>query len=309
MGTADGRHARRQGLRATGWITFLAGLLACASNFRPVPDPVAVRVGAIDTAALEAAVEAVPTGLEARAERLEALFHAAGCSDHVKAELPRDSPRSSVTCELPGRTASIILVGANLDQAHDGAKVEDNWASSALLPFLYKAIAAEPREHTYLFTGFAHPVLRQHGSRQFLRSLGEAGRARIRAMVELKGLGIGTTAFVSTRADANLRQDLLAVSKTLDLPVRETSSITSVSALSKGTRRYHVPTLTVHSLDRKTARVLAGSVLDETPDRSDQGDFLDTARVLAVYLAYLDDTLRIRADQIAAEKTGEYEGP
>jgi hypothetical protein len=55
--------------------------------------------------------------------------------------------------------------------------------------------------------------------------------------------------------------------------------------------------------------VLAGSVLDETPDRSDQGDFLDTARVLAVYLAYLDDTLRIRADQIAAEKTGEYEGP
>jgi hypothetical protein len=258
-----------------------------------------VRVGTIDRAALEAAVEAVPVGVHSRAERLEALFQEAGCGAHTTSELPGGTPEANVVCTLPGRIPGTIVVGANLDRASDGIGAVDNWSGVALLPSLYRAVAAEPREHTYLFAGFAHVALRQRGSRQFLRHLGEKGRAQIRGMVNLKGLGLGTTAIWTTMADRNLRQDLFAVTKALDLPLRETRFFSNVSVDSRSFRYYGIPTLTVHSFDRKSARVLAQPIIDRSPDRIDRSDYFDTARTLAVYLAYLDDTLRIREEERA----------
>jgi hypothetical protein len=310
MGTADGRHASGRRLRATGWIALLVGALACASDFTPVPDPVSVRVGTIDRPTLEAALEAVPVGMHRRAERLEALFIEAGCGEHTRSEMPGGTPEANVVCELPGRSPWTILVGANLDRASDGIGAVDNWSGIALLPSLYQAVAAAPREHTYLFAGFAHVALKQRGSRQFLRRLGEEGRARIRAMISLKGLGLGTTAIWSTQADRNLRQDLFAVTKALDLPLRETRFFSNVSVDAQSFRYYDIPTLTVHSFDRKSARVLAQPGLDRSPDRIDRQDYFDTARTLGVYLAYLDDTYRIRAaDSTPAEQTGDSDSP
>jgi hypothetical protein len=275
--------------------------LACASDFVPVPDPVSVRVGSIDPALLEATLEAVPLGMHARAERLETLFLEAGCGDHTRAELPGGTPEANVWCELPGRSSDTVVVGANLDRANDGIGAVDNWSGVAVLPSLYRALAVEPREHTYLFAGFAHAKLHERGSRQFLRRMGEDGRSRIVAMVDLKGLGIGTTAIWTTHADRNLRQDLFAVTKALDLPLRETRFFSNVSVDSDSFRFYGIPTLTVHSFDRRSARVLAQPVIDRTPDEIDRDLYYDTARTLAVYLAYLDDTLRIRAERAEDE--------
>jgi Zn-dependent M28 family amino/carboxypeptidase len=263
----------------------------------PVPDPVAVRVGTVDRAALEAALEAVPLGIRARAEQLEVLFQQAGCGAHTHREMPGGTPEANVWCELPGRSDATLVVGANLDRANDGIGAVDNWSGIALLPSLYQAIAVEPREHSYVFAGFAHAKLHQRGSRQFLRRMGPEERAKIVGMVDLKGLGIGTTAIWTTQADRNLRQDLFAVTKALGLPLRETRFFSNVSVDSQSFRFYGIPTLTVHSFDRRSARVLAQPVLDRSPDRIDRDAYYETARTLAVYLAYLDDTLRIRAER------------
>jgi hypothetical protein len=297
MGTVEGRWAARRRPWEVAGIVLALVALACAGSFTPVPDPVAVRVGSIDRATLEATLEAVPEGIPARAERLEVLFRNAGCGEHTYAELPGGTPEANVWCELPGRSESTFVVGANLDRASDGIGAVDNWSGVALLPSLYQALAAEPREHTYLFIGFAHVALRQRGSRQFLRRMGEDERENIRGMVNLKGLGIGTTAIWTTQADRNLRQDLFAVTKALDLPLRETRFFSNVSVDSDSFRFYGIPTLVVHSFDRRSARVLAQPILDRSPDRIDRELYYQTARTLAVYLAYLDDTFRIRAER------------
>jgi hypothetical protein len=276
--------------------------LACASSFMPVPDPVAVRIGSIDRALLEATLEAVPLGIQSRAERLEVLFREAGCAEHTRAEMPGGTPETNVWCELPGRSEATLVVGANLDRANDGIGAVDNWSGIAMLPSLYQALAIEPREHTYLFAGFAHAKLHQRGSRQFLRRMGAERREKIVGMVDLKGLGIGTTAIWTTQADRNMRQDLFAVTKALALPLRETRFFSNVSVDSQSFRFYGIPTLTVHSFDRRSARVLAQPVLDRSPDQIDREAYFDTARTLATYLAYLDDTFRIRAERSQEEE-------
>jgi hypothetical protein len=263
----------------------------------PVPDPVSVRVGEIDTAALEAHLEAVPLGMHARAERLYELFQQVGCGEHTSKELPGGTPEANVWCELPGRTPERFVVGANLDRANDGVGAVDNWSGVAMLPSLYRAVAVEPRHYTYVFAGFAHAQLHERGSRQFLRRMGPEEREKIVGMVDLKGLGIGTTAIWSTKADRNMRQDLFAVTKALGLPLRETRFFTNVTVDSSSFRYYGIPTITIHSFDRRSARVLAQPILDRSPDEIDRPHYFDTARTLAVYLAYLDDTMRIRAER------------
>lgn len=296
-----GRRGPRRGrLAASGLACALLGP-ACASDFVPVPDPVSVRVGGIDQALLESTLESVPLGWTARAERLEVLFREAGCGEHTQMVLPGGTPEANVWCTLPGRSTDTVIVGANLDRANDGIGVVDNWSGIAVLPSLYRAVAAAPRYHTFVFAGFAHAKLHERGSRQFLRRMGEDGRSEIVAMVDLKGLGIGTTAIWTTKADRNLRQDLFAVVKALDLPLRETRFFTNVSVDSESFRFYGIPTITVHSFDRRSARVLSQPVLDRDPEQIDRAFYYDTARTLAVYLAYLDDTLRIRAARAADE--------
>lgn len=278
-----------------------AGVLACADRFTPVPDPVRVRVGNIDARALEATLGTVPRPIPERIERIVELFRQAGCgTEFLEVSLPGKTPYPNVICTLPGRSRKTIVVGAHVDRPADGNGVVDDWTGASLLPHLYRALAIERREHSFMFVGFGHATLKEQGSHGFLRRLDDERRENIRAMVDLKGLGLGPTAVWVSQADRDLRQDLYAVAKALGLPLQSVRFYTNVTADSKAFRFWGIPAITIHSFDKENARMLEQSYRDRDPSQVDMGAYFDSARLIAVYLGYLDDTLRIR-DQRGGE--------
>jgi len=275
--------------------------LACAKPFVPVTDPLRIRVGAIDAGQLQASVSDVPEKNADRIERVTQLFQQAGCgSEFLEVALYGGTPYPNVICTLPGRSSYTIVVGANVDKPLDGKGVIDNWTGAAMLPHLYRSLAAAPREHSFLFIGFGHVLKDEQGSRGYLRRLGAEKRDRIRAMVSLKGLGLGPTSVWSTQADRNLRQDLFAVAKALGLQLDAVRFFKNVNTDSEAFLFWGIPSITVTSFDKSNARLLEEPVRDRDISQIDLAAYYDTARLLAHYLAYLDDTLRLREDRKVA---------
>jgi hypothetical protein len=267
------------------------------SRFVPVPDPVSVRVGEIDRLPLFESLNAAPQSNAKRADRLYTLFEQAGCSEGLIRALPGGSPTPNVLCVLQGSTPWTLVVGAHLDKAGEGSGAADNWSSIAMLPTLYRALRDEPRHHTFVFAGFGYAQLKQAGSRGFLRRMSDEQRDKILGLVNLKGLGLSSTALWAGQADRNLRQDLYAVSRALDLPLREVRFFQNVTTDVRAFRLWGIPAITVHSFDSKNARILSRPQLDGGAVRIDVDQYYDSARMLAAYLAYLDDTMRIRREK------------
>ncbi len=297
---ANGRREGGAGARAlvVGLLAASALALGCLeSRFIPVPEPVSVRLGEIERLPLFESLTPAPESNAKRADRLYTLFEQAGCSETLVRELAGGAPTPNVVCVLQGRTPWTLVVGAHLDKAGEGSGAADNWSSIALLPTLYKSLRKEQRNHTFMFAGFSHAQLKQTGSRGFLRRMSDAQREKILAMVNLKGLGLSSTALWQGQADRNLRQDLYAVARALDLPLREVRFFQNVTTDVRAFRLWGIPAITVHSFDSKTARILARPELDGDAFRIDIDQYYDSARMLATYLAYLDDTMRIRREK------------
>ena len=104
------------------------------------------------------------------------------------------------------------------------------------------------------------------------------------------------TAMWGNRADDNLRQDLFSVSRALDLPLRDVGFQKNVALDAKAFRGAGVPTITVHSMDRRTARLLTEPYRDRGVAAIDWESYAESARMLVFYLAYLDTTLQLRVD-------------
>ena len=104
------------------------------------------------------------------------------------------------------------------------------------------------------------------------------------------------------KADRNLRQDLFSVAKALDLPLDSVRFYKNVNTDSKSFAYYGIPAITVHSFDSESARLLAQPYRDRDPSRIDLKAYYDSARLLAVYLAYLDGTLELREQRRGQEQ-------
>ncbi|HVH17501.1 MAG TPA: M28 family peptidase [Myxococcota bacterium] len=283
----------------------LVAALACSKPFVPVTDPLRIRVGTIDSAQLEATLVEVPEKNADRIERLKQLFQQAGCgSEYLEVSLHGGTPYPNVICTLPGRSSNTIVVGANVDKPPDGKGIVDNWTGAALLPHLYRSLAAAPRAHSFLFIGFGHVLKDEQGARGYLRRLGAERRDRIRAMVNLKGLGLGATSVWATQADRNLRQDLHAVAKAMGLPLESVRFFKNVNADSEAFLFWGIPSITVTSYAKSNARLLENPIRDRETSQIDLPAYYDSARLIALYLAYLDDTLRLREERSAEVPPG-----
>jgi hypothetical protein len=289
----EGRVTRRTVLAA-----LVLAAISCRAPFVPVTDPLRVRAGAVDAGQLESSVQQVPEKNMDRIERLRQLFQQAGCgSEYLEVSHHGGTPYPNVICTLPGRSPYTIVVGANVDKPPDGKGVVDNWTGAAMLPHLYRSLAASERQHSFLFIGFGHVLKDEQGSRGYLRRLGAERRDRIRAMVNLKGLGLGPTSIWSTQADRNLRQDLHAVAKAIGLPLEQVRFFRNVNADSEAFLFWGIPSITITSYTKRNAHVLEHPIRDRDASQLDLPAYYDSARLLSLFLAYLDDTLRLREER------------
>jgi hypothetical protein len=272
-------------------------LAACAAGPASevvAPGPLRVRIGPIDPVALETAAKDPPRALRDRTGYLVDLLWEAGCA---AVELPRDgSPDPDVACSLPGRTSDRIVVLAHLDRGVDESGMPRHWRGASLLPSLYRALGVEERQHSFEFAAFGRSPRRSLGdtwSRQRPPPPGEG----VRAVVEILDLDPIALAFAST--DDGLSQDFvsagLAVGRPLDSLLRVTGS------------RPRQPLAGVPTIAIASPRGGGGS--EELPAVAASRDpattgYHSAARLIAVYLGYLDETLRVRAGATPSADAG-----
>jgi hypothetical protein len=227
---------------------------------------------------------------EERKATLLRLFQEAGCRDQSLSEQPVDGERlPNVICTLPGLTDSVIIVGAHFDLAESGEGVVDNWTGASLLPSLFEGLRGHGRHHTFVFVGFTEEEKGLIGSKFYAARLTREQRARTRAMVNLDTLGLSDTKVWASRADPNLLKALFGVAGAMQLPLEIVNADRMGKADSESFVEIKIPSITIHSLTEETLPILHTSRDRWEAVRLD--DYLRTCRLIAAYLAFLDNFL------------------
>jgi hypothetical protein len=275
----------RAGLSRIFATLFVVGTIgvACAraqGQFRPATREI-----------IEAHLKSFSTKNNEREALIRKWFAESGCNDSNLSEqsLERKLP-PNVICVLPGETQEVILVGAHTDHVDSfGDGVVDNWTGASLLPSLLFSLSAQPRHHTFVFAGFSAEEKGLIGSAYYADHLTPEQRARIEAVVNLDSLGLGPTEVWASHADQLLLSALGAVGAATKLPVSVMNVDRVGTADSESFARYHIPRITLHSVTSETLPVLHSS--RDKLNAVKMNDYYDSYRLIAVYLAYLDDVL------------------
>jgi Peptidase family M28 len=200
-----------------------------------------------------------------RVLELEKMFREAGCE-------PTEQPvkglhQPNVLCLLPGSTRSLIVVGGHLDHVEEGTGVIDDWSGASMLPSLYQSLATHPREHTFLFIGFAGEEEGLLGSEFYVKHLTSEERKGIAAMVNLECLGIGKTEVWTSHSEPILVRMLMASAKSLDLPLGGINVERVGTTDSESFAHYLIPRITITAI---TQKFMASAAQQEGQHQRDQ---------------------------------------
>jgi len=218
------------------------------------------------------------------------MFTEAGCNDEwLQEQAVRRQKIPNVICVLPGRSEATIIVGAHFDHSGHGMGVVDNWSGAALLPSLVESLNREPRKHTFIFVGFTQEEKGLIGSRFYAKQMTREQVAQTRAMVNLDSLGLGPTKVWLNRSDERLSAALFAIAKAMKLPVEAINADQVGDEDSRFFRERKIPTVVLHSVTQDTLPVLHSSSDKRAVVK--MTDYVNTYRLIAAYLAYLDSVL------------------
>ena len=206
-----------------------------------------------------------------------------------KQTIGRELP-PNVICVLPGQTPETIVVGAHTDHVDAGDGVVDNWTGAVLLPALLYSLSAHSRHHTLIFIGFSAEESNLTGSRYYAAHLTRAQRARIEAVVNFDSLGLGPTEVWASHADKTLFDALQTTARAAKLPLTVMNPERGASADSESFAPYRIPRITLHSVTEQTWPILHSP--SDNLDAVKTNDYYDSYKLIAKYLAYLDNTLK-----------------
>jgi len=225
-----------------------------------------------------------------REATLKQLFADAGCdAQHVSEQSVKKSRLPNVVCMFPGSSDKVIIVGAHFDHVSEGDGVVDNWSGASLLPSLYEAIKVEPRKHTYLFIGFTDEEKGEVGSHFYVQHMTKEQVAATDAMVNLDTLGLAPSEVWISHSDKRLANALVYIAKQINAPLSAVNVEQVGSSDGEQFAGRNIPRITIHSLTQETwnARILHTSKDRITAMHLD--DYYQTYRLLAAYLAFLDE--------------------
>jgi len=227
-----------------------------------------------------------------REATLKQMFSDAGCDDrHLSEQAVKGSKLPNVICSLPGTSDKVIIVGAHFDRVSEGDGVVDNWSGASLLPSLYEAVKNEPRKHTYIFVGFTDEEQGEVGSRFYVRQMTKEQVAASDAMVNLDTLGLAPSEVWASHSDKHLTSVLVNIAERLSLPLTGVNAEQIGSTDSEQFAERKIPRITIHSL---TQKALSAGILHSSKDKISAiqpDDYYQTYRLVAVYVAFLDQAL------------------
>ncbi len=244
----------------------------------------------VEQGTVEQRLKTAPAKNPEREPKLHQLFEGAGCTgEALKEAAVKGSKSPNLICTLQGESDSVIVVGAHFDKVAAGEGVVDNWSGASLLPSLFESLNGEPRRHTFVFIGFTDEEKGLVGSEAYAKRLTPEERGKIRAMVNMDSLGLSPTKVWLSRADKDLAEALNQVAYTMQLPLAYVNVEQVGSSDSESFAKRKIPSLTIHSVTQETFPILHSSKDQLSAIRMD--DYYATYRLIAVYLAYLDQTL------------------
>jgi hypothetical protein len=233
-------------------------------------------------------LKGAPKKDSAREAQLAAMFREAGCQP---TEQPvKGSNQPNVICTLPGTSDSVIVVGGHFDHVDEGDGIIDDWSGASLLPSLYQSLASIPREHTYIFIGFAGEEKGMLGSEVYVRQLAPAQRRKISAMVNLECLGVTPTKIWTSHSETRLVQILVAVAQNLKLPLAGVNVERVGTTDSESFAAYQIPRITIHSITQETWPLLHSP--GDNIKAIHEAWYYDSYRMITEYLALLDTQLK-----------------
>jgi aminopeptidase-like protein len=271
------------------WRRRFAGALVCASFAVGASGQVRFRLEPRDIIAKR--LKSFRMDNQAREDAIRELFAQSGCG---KANLSEEAAKfglpPNAICVLPGETQEVIVVGAHTDHVTNaGDGVVDNWSGAALLPSLLFSLSGEKRRHTYVFVGFTGEERGMLGSEYYVDHLTAAERGHIDGMVNMDSLGLTSTKVWASHADQVMLDALASVVLSSKHPVG-TSNVDNIGSTDSETfARYHIPRVTLHSVTPENVQVLHSE--NDKLGAIKMDDYYESYRLLAEYLAYLDDVL------------------
>jgi Iap family predicted aminopeptidase len=225
-----------------------------------------------------------------RGARLKRMFVDVGCGEHLSEQPVRFSKAPNVICVLPGLSDRVFIVGAHFDRVSTSDGVADNWSGASLLPSLYASVKVEPRQHTYIFIGFTDEEKGLVGSSFYARKMTREQVAATDAMINMDTLGLAPAEIWSHRSDKRLMEALMRVAMHLKVPLTGVNFENVGSTDSESFALRKIPRITIHSLTQKSEN---SGILHTRKDKlaaMNLDYYYDTYHLLAVYLAYLDQT-------------------
>ncbi len=218
---------------------------------------------------VEAHLKSFSTKNSEREALIRRWFADAGCEDANLSEqsLERKLP-PNVICVLPGETQQVVVVGAHTDKVESGDGVVDNWTGAVLLPALLYALSAA----------------------YYMDHLTNERRAHIEAMVNFDSLGLGPTKVWASHADKVLLDALTTTATSANLPLAAANVDNLGTADSESFARCQIPRITLHSVTQQTWSILHSPFDKVTAIK--MGDYYESYKLAAWYLAYLDDVLK-----------------
>ena len=203
--------------------------------------------------------------------------------------LPETAPAASAPD--PGHESGTILFLAHYEHEGSGQSAIDNWSGALALPFLYHALAATPRQHTFIFA----EVDGEAGAKTLFDSFTPQQRRAIKGVIALDALGLGPAQFYINPNDTYrnygqmfLNSQLLqaAADQRLPAPVTAIPGTWLKIDDTREFRHHGIPSIFIHSVAFNT-RDLPGSARDDA-SAIDRNTYFNTIVLLAYYAAELD---------------------
>lgn len=201
-------------------------------------------------------------------------------------------PSSAISASPKGEPdPRTILFLAHYERQGAGRSAVENWSGALMLPFLYHALSAAPRHHTFVFA----EVDGESGAAALFGSLTLAERGDLLGVVSLDALGLGPVQFYINPNDtyaylarARLMHPLLQAASDQRLHAPREGVPGSWFKVDTGRtfRHHNVPAMLIHSVNWGTRQV-PGSARD-TPAAINRSVYMQTIRLLSDYTAELD---------------------
>lgn len=246
---------------------------------------------------VEMEVHTIPATDAARLDRLRENFAAVDCGpDRMREQHIADhhgKTGTNLICTWPGSATGSIVIVAHYEQEGRGQSALDDWSGAALLPFLYQAIQGQPRQNTYVFL----ESWKSEGAESWLKSLSKEDRKRIRAVIDLDGLGLSYTRFFTTfspfetvpTGSTHLQTQLLwaALSDGLSQAPEQVSPHHWLSVdPTDPFRAMMIPSIVIHSVPPDQTRI-PGSAAD-IASAVNGNDYFTTYHLMCAFLTSLD---------------------